>query len=304
MGRGSACGYRGRARVDTVADDVHAEEITLTVPGFELAAKVWGPPQGRKVLALHGWLDNAGTYDRLAPMLPACRIVALDLPGHGRSSHAPQGVLYPFIDLVAAAHATLDALGWTACTLMGHSLGAGVSAILGGTVPDRVDRLVLLEGLGPLSTPPKDAPDRLAGALAEQARKGERSPTTYPSREHVAALMQASPSKLDPGSIDILLGRGLREVPGGVAWASDRRLRFSSRMRFTEPQVIAFLQRIACPTLLVSATDGFGLADALRPRLEAVADLRRVEVAGAHHVHLDDAAAVAPHVAAFLGPDA
>ncbi|MCR9160089.1 MAG: alpha/beta fold hydrolase [Nannocystaceae bacterium] len=280
------------------------QETTLSIPGFELAARVWGPEDGRRVLALHGWLDNAGTYDGLAPLLPGCRIAALDLPGHGRSSHAPPGVLYPFVDLVAAAHGALDALGWERCTLMGHSLGAGVSAVLTGTVPERVERLVLLEGVGPLATEPSDAPQRLAGALSEEARRRGRPPTTYPSRAHVAELLKASPSKLAPASIETLLVRGLEDVEGGVRWATDRRLRYASRVRFTEPQVLAFLERIACPTLLVFAKDGFRMPEAIvRARLEAIGQLSRVEVPGRHHVHLDDPRAVAPHVAAFLEAD-
>lgn len=288
--------------LDTVLLTVDApQETTLSILGFELAARVWGPEDGRRVLALHGWLDNAGTFDGLAPLLPGCRIVALDQPGHGRSSHAAPGMLYPFVDLVAAAHGALDALGWERCTLMGHSLGAGVSAVLAGTVPDRIERLVLLEGAGPLSTGPDDAPERLAGALKEQARKRGRPLTTYPSRAHVADLLKASPSKLEPASIETLLVRGLEDVEDGVRWASDKRLRYASRVRFTEPQVLAFLRRIACPTLLVFATDGLRMPEPLvRPRLEAIEQLQRVEVPGRHHVHLDDPKSVAPHVAAFL----
>lgn len=285
-----------------MADTVSAPiEITVKVPGFELAAKVWGPPSGRPVLALHGWLDNAATFDRIAPALPGCRVVALDLPGHGRSSHAPPGVLYPFIDLVAAAHGALESLGWERCALVGHSLGAGVSAVLAGTFPERVERLVLLEGLGPLTTEPEDAPERLAGALREQARRQPRPPTTYPDRAHVARLLAMSPSKLEPSSIETLLDRGLEDVDGGVRWATDRRLRYASRVRFTEPQVLAFLRRIVCPALLVFADDGFRMPEAVsKARIEAIADLRTAEVPGRHHVHLDDAAAVVPHVAAFL----
>ena len=126
--------------------------------------------------------------------------------------------------------------------------------------------------------------------------------TTYPSRAHVAELLKASPSKLAPASIDTLLVRGLREVEGGVQWASDKRLRYASRVRFTEPQVLAFLRRVACPTLLVQATDGFRMPGELgEERLAAFADLTRVEVPGRHHVHLDAPERVAPHVEAFLG---
>lgn len=277
------------------------EETTLKVPGFELAARVWGPPEGRRVLALHGWLDNAATFDGLAPRLEGCRIVALDMPGHGLSSHAAPGAVYPFIDFVAAAHGALDALGWERCTLMGHSLGSSVCAMLAGTTPDRVERLVLLEGVGPLTTTAADAPERLAGALREQARKQVRPLTTYPDVAHVAKALAFSPSMLTPDSIQTLLARGLRATEGGVQWRSDRRLRYASRTRMTEEQVLAFLRRISCPSLLVFAKDGLRMPEpVMTARVDAIADLERIEVAGHHHVHLDAPDTVAPAVAKFL----
>ncbi len=276
-------------------------ETRLKVPGFELAARVWGPEDGRRVLALHGWLDNAASFDGLAALLPGCRIVALDMPGHGLSSHAAPGAVYPFIDFVAAAHGALDALEWESCALMGHSLGSSVCATLAGTTPERVKALVLLEGVGPLSTEAADAPERLAGALREQARKQARPVTTYPDVAHVAKALAFSPSKLAPASIQTLLARGLEPTQGGVQWRSDRRLRYASRTRLTEAQVLAFLGRIACPSLLVLADDGLRMPEPImKARVAAIANLQSVEVPGRHHVHLDAPQTVAPAVASFL----
>ena len=60
-------------------------DVRLLLPNLSLAARDWGPAAAPPVLALHGWLDNAASFDRLAPLLDGLRIVALDLPGHGRS---------------------------------------------------------------------------------------------------------------------------------------------------------------------------------------------------------------------------
>jgi pimeloyl-ACP methyl ester carboxylesterase len=64
-----------------------AEETSFEIGGLRLAARVHGPADGRPVLAAHGWLDNAASFDHLAPLLPGLRLVALDLAGHGRSGH-------------------------------------------------------------------------------------------------------------------------------------------------------------------------------------------------------------------------
>ena len=68
--------------------------MKIPVPYGYLSAKVWGSltQDSIKVIAMHGYMDNAGTFDRLIPLLPDnYYIVAFDLPGHGFSSHVPYG---------------------------------------------------------------------------------------------------------------------------------------------------------------------------------------------------------------------
>ena len=65
------------------------EEVRLSLPHIELAAHLYGPEDGVPVLALHGWLDNAASFARLAPKLEGMRIVALDFAGHGQGTGQP-----------------------------------------------------------------------------------------------------------------------------------------------------------------------------------------------------------------------
>lgn len=285
-------------------DGAPVEELTLETPGLKLAAKAWGPRDAPLVLALHGWLDNAGSFDRLAPLLPGLRVVALDLPGHGHSGHHGPGHLYAFVDLVAQVHWASLALGWSRFVVVGHSLGASIGATLAGTFPDRVVKLVLLDGLGPLTESAATAPERLARALNEQSsrvREGRRKPH-YASPGEVARRLSAANSSLSKEGVQCLLRRGLRQLDDGqVTWRTDRRLRLPSRLRLTEEQVLAFLGRIACPTLFVRAEHGFVLDGAsARRQLDAVEDLRVEQVPGGHHVHLDHPEVVAPLLTGFL----
>ena len=60
----------------------------------------WGGPEGIPTVGLHGWLDNANTFDRLAPLIPELNLVALDFAGHGLSNHRAEGVHYhPIYDM-------------------------------------------------------------------------------------------------------------------------------------------------------------------------------------------------------------
>lgn len=152
--------------------------------GGRLAAQVWGPDTASTTwLALHGWADNAATFARLAPDLTDTlnlRIVALDFSGHGHSAHRPPRSEYALWSYSHDALDALDALGLTRVTLLGHSLGAGVANLLAATYPERVQALVLIDGLlGRLAT---------TAGLVGQLRRG--SPTSggrRPSRPATGA---------------------------------------------------------------------------------------------------------------------
>nr|WP_225737157.1 alpha/beta fold hydrolase [Dyella acidiphila] len=104
------------------------QRITLS-HHLTLTAQSWGASDAPPLLTLHGWLDNAGSYAFLAPLLAErWRVIALELPGHGHSSHLPAGINYHYVDYVSAVLAAADALQLERYTLLGHSLGAGIAS--------------------------------------------------------------------------------------------------------------------------------------------------------------------------------
>jgi len=107
----------------------------LTVTGKEAS---WATPNPKhRVLCVHGWMDNCGTWDRLLPLLPTdSHYVMIDLPGHGKSSMLPA---YSFVDYCRCIHDVLRTLGWDKYTLMGHSMGAGIMYV--GSVGHEYHRL-------------------------------------------------------------------------------------------------------------------------------------------------------------------
>ena len=275
-----------------------ARERELKLPHFVVAARAWG--EGRPVIALHGWLDNAATFDTLAPQLRGVELVALDLPGHGRSDHLPAGCGHHFVDWVPIVIDAADALGWKRFSLIGHSMGAGISSLVPAAVPGRVERMVLLEGFGPLSDPPGDAPASLATALQQEFQLADKEPTVFGSIDEAVAARRRS-SDLDAEAAGRLVDRGTLNVSGGVRFTFDPRLRTRSRTRLTEEQVIAFFESIDCPVLAVRATEGWPFpADLVAGRLAAVRNLEVAEVEGGHHVHLTHPERVAPIVNRFL----
>lgn len=278
-------------------------ERVLDIGGLRLAALCYGPEDGVPALAMHGWLDNAASFSRLAEHLSGLNLVALEHAGHGRSQHRPDGV-YPLVDFVADAAAAIAALGWERCVVIGHSLGAAVATLLAGTCPERVMKVVALEGLTPLTTAEEDAPQLLREAIAaEAAARGREEHAGYPDAGVVARRLAAQVG-MRVDSAEVLLRRGLQRHGDLHRWRADPRLRLPSRMRLTDGQVLAFLRAIACPTLVVRARPGMPIDESmLQGRFAAIADATLVHVEGGHHVHLDEPAAVAAVVQPFIDRD-
>ena len=264
-----------------------------------MAAVAWGDPSGRPTLAAHGWLDNASSFARIAPLLEGAYLVCVDLPGHGHSSHKPPGHSYHFIEGLPALFAMADSLEFETFHFLGHSLGAVLGSLAAGVFPERIKSLALVEGLGPPVAPDEDLPKRVANYSRHFNRKEPSKLRVYPSRAEAAAAVQGA-LQLEDGGAEILVERGTKEVDGGVSWRADPRLRGPSAHRLNEPQVRAFLRRITCPALLVMGDDGYPFpADLIAQRAQCVQNLRLERVPGRHHLHLDTPELVAPLINDF-----
>jgi pimeloyl-ACP methyl ester carboxylesterase len=277
-----------------------AREISIELPHLRIAAREWGSSDSPPVIALHGWLDNSASFDRLAPELPGLRLVALDLAGHGHSQHRHPSASAHFIDWAPEVLAIADFLEWDRFSLIGHSMGAGISTLVSGAFPDRVERLVLLEGAGPLAAEASRAPKQLASAVDDEGRAEAASAKVFPDLEAaIAARMRDS--DLDREAARLLVERGTEKVENGYRFTYDPRLRARSRTRLTENQVCAFLGSIACPVLAVRALQGWPFPeDVVAARLAVIKDLETAEVEGGHHVHLTNPERVAPLINDFF----
>ena len=277
------------------------KEQIVQLENLCLAVKIWGTSdKGIPILAVHGWLDNANSFAELAEQLNGFQIIAVDLPGHGLSEHRSTGV-YHFIDYVADMIELVDTLDLQKVMLMGHSLGAGIAALVAGTIPDRVERLILIEGFGPLTNLDQNAPQMLKQALEDANQNVRHPPRTYPDFA-TPLMLRAKISNLDPEVIRSLVSRGLKQIEDGWQWRADPRLRLASRLRLTEAQVHAFLTNIQCPVLCIKAEQGLmhNAPQALKARMECIHDLCVKEFAGGHHLHKENPVLVAQAINQFL----
>ncbi len=276
------------------------EELELQTPYLRLAARVWGPPDGVPVLALHGWLDNAASFDALAPLLPGVRLAALDLIGHGRSDHRPPGIHYHFVDFIPDVVAAADALSWDRFALLGHSLGGGIASFVAATLPERISRVAMIEGLGPPTSHPADGPDDLRKTIEQMDALPRKRPPVYANLE-AAIQARCEAGGLSWKAAAILVERGVQPVDGGLGWRTDPRLRFVSPLYLSEPQILAYMERIAAPALLLCGADGYLVKRAyMRERYARINDLTVKILPGGHHPHLEDPESCARSLAPFF----
>lgn len=277
-------------------------EIRAATPFGELAALQWGDADAPALLALHGWLDNAAGFARLAPLLAAHRrLIALDLPGHGRSAHLPQGThRYNNLDQVDHVLDFADALRLERFDLLGHSLGAGIASLTAAAMPARVGRLALIEGLGPLADDGSQTLARWREAHAQRATS-RRPPRVFASIDDAVAARVAA-GGLDADEARPIVERNLRATAGGYQWCSDPRLRLATPMRIEEMQLRRIIAGIAAPTLLLLANPATPyLPPALmQARAACVANIHVERIAGPHHLHVRCARECAGRVSAFL----
>ncbi|MEK0267481.1 alpha/beta hydrolase [Stenotrophomonas sp. TWI819] len=277
------------------------ESFSLSVAGSPVAGLRSGAAGATRVLALHGWLDNAASFVPLAAQLPDLELVAIDLPGHGHSAHLPPGTQYNTPGAICHVLDVADALGWDRFVLLGHSMGAGIASLTAAAAPERVERLIAIEALGGLRGPENETAQR----LREHVRAARALPTrklrVFPDlAAPIRARMMAN--QLSEPCARLLVERGVTSVEGGYSWCSDQRLMLPTAMRLSEAQIDDLLGAIDCPTQVIYATPAQSYyPEPLRSeRIGLLRDGRLAVFPGTHHLHMEHPQVVGEVIRRFL----
>ncbi len=269
---------------------VVAEEFVVTIAGVDVAGKRWRNGE-RRVIALHGWLDNAASFDVIAPLLRA-DIVALDLAGHGLSYHrtpqASYNIWEDLPDLVRAA----DALGWHTFDLIGHSRGATVCTLLATALPERVGNVVLLDGLRPPPMPIENFAEQLGHFLREHLAP-PREPSTLESIDK-AIKVRCRATNMSESAATLIVKRALRQTGNGWQWRHDPRLRLPSAVMLSSQHIGAVLKQFSqMPHRVFFADCGAGVLLKKDSDVEHWARELNVELlGGGHHFHMEESAVI------------
>ncbi len=280
---------------------MNAAPFELQLDGQRVAGLRAGTPGGLKVLALHGWLDNAASFLPLAAQLPTLDLAMVDLPGHGFSDHLQLTTPYTTPLAIVQTLAIADALGWDRFVLLGHSMGAAIASLVAAVAGERVQALVSIEALGGLAAPANETVQRLRTHVDAAMKLENKQLRVFPDlAAPVRARMMVN--QLSESSARLLVERGVKQVDGGWTWRSDPRLMLPTAVRMTEDQVCDVVSAIQCPVQVIYATP----AQAYFPepersqRAALLPDGRLHTLAGHHHVHMDDPEAVAEIIRRFV----
>lgn len=301
-------------------EDRPFEEIKIPVPWGHVAGKWYGNRNEQPLIALHGWQDNAGTFDRLVPLLPrSIPVLCIDLPGHGYSSHYPVGMnYYVFWDGISLIRRIVKHFGWTKVKLMGHSLGGALSFLYAASFPDDVSQFISIDLAGPtVRCHKKNA--QMTGSCIDKALMYETLPESklpcYNYDESINLVVHAYGGSVDYDGAKVLMRRGMNRVSKnqceeGYHFSRDLRLKISMMGMFSLEQVLAYAELIKCHVLNIRAVPGMKfeneeiysmVIDTMRKN----ANVEYVEIPGTHHLHLNTPERVSGVIGTFLmDPDA
>jgi pimeloyl-ACP methyl ester carboxylesterase len=276
--------------------------------GLPIHCLEWGEPVGVPIVLVHGFLDQAHSWKYFVAELETqvrqpLWIVAPDCRGHGDSGWVGAGGYYHFPDYVLDLEQVIQALDATQCNLIGHSMGGTISFLYTGAFPKRVNKVVLIEGVGPVGMNFSDAPLRMEKWITEVNERGRHHFREYTSVEAGAGQLRQTNPRIGEDRARELASAGMKQNKQGKwVWKFDPLHRTAAPQPFYTAQALEFLRRIECPVLIIDGQESRQTQRVdKQARYDAIANHRRVVVERAGHmVHQDNPAKLAEVVAAFF----
>lgn len=237
-----------------------SRSLFIDVRGLRHHCRVWGSDGAPRLFLLHGWMDCSASFQFLVDELRADRcVVAPDWRGFGLTEWSGADT-YWYQDYLADLDVILGHFQPDApVDLVGHSLGGNVAAHYAGTRPERVRRLVNLEGFGLANTELQDAPVRYLQWLDEIASEAKLK--DYESFDALTVRLQRNNPRLTFERARFLAHHWGRQDPSGrVVLQMDPAHKRINPARFRLDEAMAVWRNIEAPVLWVSGEQSENLA--------------------------------------------
>ncbi|NMP31336.1 alpha/beta hydrolase [Thalassotalea sp. M1531] len=278
---------------------IETEEVCYDINELSLHGLTAGDPEQPITLCLHGWLDNAASFLPLIPFLPDRRIIAIDWPGHGFSSHRSGDAHYHFIDWVYDLVQLFEVTQWQAVDIVAHSMGGMVATAFAAAFPEKVRSLTLLDSIGFVSDKAENTTEQLRKGLQSRIAGQTKRKNLHPSVES-AIKARVAVSDLNTEQATLIVKRGLMQQGGDYIWRADSRLRNTSPYRLTREQAKQLICDVKCPVHLVYGDKGLDMVHiGIKEFSSLFNQFSLFELEGGHHVHMEKPAQVAEQIQLF-----
>ncbi|XP_011300472.1 probable serine hydrolase [Fopius arisanus] len=299
---------RNMATAEAVIQEKKFKEVEIEVPWGKIAGKHWGPPDVEPIVALHGWQDNAGSFDNLIKYLPNnLSILAVDAPGHGYSSWLPKGTMYTplmYIQVIQRVkqHYKMDKIG-----LIAHSMGAMWCFSYAVFAPQDIKFVIALDYF----KFPELPPEKFLSYFFEDWNRFFRldqltnPPPRHSEAEAISRYIKATNNSLDEEMCRILFERGTTKHPDGtVSFNRDPYVQCVFDPGLNNEQMVAMAKRLTCPYYVIK-----GESSRYKEKKELYFEVLKVlettssdfmfrTVPGTHHFHMKNTS----HLADLINP--
>ncbi len=275
--------------------------------GLKLHYVDWGNPGAPTLLLVHGARDHCRSWDGIAAALRHdWHVIALDMRGHGDSEHAQDGwyTVESFIYDLAEA---IDQLTQKPVTIVGHSMGGIVSVRYAGIYPEKVNRLVCIEGMG---IPPDveearalvPATEKMAHWIDHQRSIAASQPRHYASFDQAAnRMMEENPLLTMERARQLTEYGSVRNGDGTYSWKFDRHMRVIAPTDLRRDEIRALWENISCPVLFIYSQETWASYAAFAEDLRYFEHHELVLFGNSGHwVHHDNEAAVIDAIRRFM----
>ena len=262
----------------------------ISIKGLSLCFCEWGERENPTIIILHGWLDQAAAWSRVAEGLleKGYHIIALEHRGHGLSEHLPDYCDYHFPDYIADVQELVRQLALKNFVLIGHSMGGTISCIYTALCPVKPRRLVLIDGVGTRHENEEKAALRYTTHL-EQRRRPARH-RIMDTRKVAREKLRYNHPYLSEQWAEELVFRITKSVGEGWSWTWDPRHKNRSAVGFHLPRFLELLGQITAPTTLIfGGNDWYAKLADLPARIKAFpAPPQEIILPTSHSPHLEN----------------
>ncbi|XP_037933751.1 probable serine hydrolase isoform X2 [Teleopsis dalmanni] len=300
----------------TMICTIKFEDLRFSMPWGYVVGRWYGNRKVRPILALHGWLDNMGTWNTLIPLLPEhIGILCIDFPGHGLSPKLPKGIIYHTVDYICVIIRIMQEYNWQKVSILSHSMSSMLSFLFTAIHPERVDMLISIDIVRMRYRQPKPHIEFMRNNIEKYLIEDERlimmdviEPPSYTYERAEQILFEGSHKSVDMDNCKHILNRNIAKskiYPDKYYFSRDGRIKYYFDFITSAPFAAELAKRIHdVPYCVIKGSESNYINEDSNEVIEILRErnphFELHEINGTHHVHLNNPVEVADVINPFI----